>query len=304
MPGLPVNRIFKELSRLKKPRCIRCNRVLKDPLSIILGMGPECRKTGRRKMTKATGAGNYRISPTGVSVETTGKPTIDIDQGLEVDMTEKIMSMLQIVLAPLEVIKSNPFQPREMEDEEHIQKLAQSIAEDGLLQTPVGRLIDGDGDPEPFAEALQQTGEDKKTLFDRNCYGVELAFGHSRLAAFRLLQKAGRTEFAQMPVLIRDIPDEEMFRLAIRENLERKALTPIEEARAMARYRNEFGKTSAEIGALFGLSESAVRNKLRLIDLPDVAQEKLANGEISEGTACGRDGTAMATPAAGRGFGR
>jgi hypothetical protein len=76
-----------------------------------------------------------------------------------------------------------------------------------------------------------------------------------------------------------------MFELAVRENLDRKDLTPIEEARAMATYRDTFGKTSDEIGELFGLSGSAVRNKMRLLELPAVVQDRVQAGEIQEGAA-------------------
>ena len=63
-------------------------------------------------------------------------------------------------LIPLAAIKPNPYQPREREDQEHVKKIALSIAEQGLLQVPVGRRVNGH---------------------------VELAFGHTRLAAFKWL---------------------------------------------------------------------------------------------------------------------
>ena len=157
----------------------------------------------------------------------------------------------------LDQIDPNPYQARETEDLEHIKKLADSIARDGLMQIPIGRKVG-----------------------DR----VELAFGHSRLAAYRLLRNGAGTpsQFDVMPVMIRDLSDVDMFRLSISENLARKDLTPIEEARAMERYRDEFGKTSAEIGALFGLSDSAVRNKMRLLHLPEGIQAELANSKVPE----------------------
>lgn len=157
-------------------------------------------------------------------------------------------------LVILDLIDPNPYQPREKEDPEHVQKIADSIAADGLMQVPVGRRVG-----------------------DR----VQLAFGHSRLAAFKLLAAKGYS--AQMPVYVRDLTDEEMFRMGIGENLARKDLTPLEEARAMARYRDEFKKTSAEIGGLFGgLSDSAVRNKIRLLELPEDIQAQMAQSPISE----------------------
>ncbi len=169
----------------------------------------------------------------------------------------------------LDQIAPNPFQTRQAEDPAEVARLAESIAQVGLLQIPVGRM-----DP------------DRRELL-----GVQLAFGHTRLAAFKALAAEGveghadRLVFEEMPVDIRELTDIEMFELTVRENLDRKDLTPIEEARAMATYRDKFGKTSAEIGVLFGLSDSAVRNKMRLLDLPAPVQEKVQSREINEGTA-------------------
>ena len=159
---------------------------------------------------------------------------------------------------PLDHIDPNPFNCRLSEDPEHVKKVALSIAAEGLLQVPIGRRVDG---------------------------RVQLAFGHTRLAAFKSLSDAGTSGFEMLPVVLRDLSDDEMFKLGISENLARKDLTPIEEAKAMLRYRDEFHKTSVEIGALFNLSDSAVRNKIRLLQLPDEIIQKLAVHEISEGAA-------------------
>ena len=88
-----------------------------------------------------------------------------------------------------------------------------------------------------------------------------------------------------MPVETRPLTDLEMFEMGVSENLARKDLTPVEEARAMARYRDDFGKTSAEIGRLFGLSDSTVRNKIRLLNLPEEVKEALEDGRLTEGGA-------------------
>jgi len=156
----------------------------------------------------------------------------------------------------LDLIDPNPWQTRG-EDEEHVQKLAESIRKEGLLQVPVGRGTAGGR--------------------------VELAFGHSRLAAFRLLNAEG-VGFETFPVDVKEINDERMFELAVRENAERKDLTPIEEARAMRTYRETFKKTTKEIGELFALTDSAVRNKLRLLELPEELKP-LVGRELTEGTA-------------------
>jgi ParB/RepB/Spo0J family partition protein len=164
----------------------------------------------------------------------------------------------------LECVEANPFQVRLAEDPEHVTKVALSIAHSDLLQNPVGRQV---GDH------------------------VQLAFGHTRLAAYRQLRDediaAGGDggKWREIPVDIRELTDLELFELAIRENIDRKDLTPIEEARAMSTYREVFGKTSGQIGELFGLSDSAVRNRMRLLELPRSVREHIESGGITEGTA-------------------
>ncbi|HLC04797.1 MAG TPA: ParB/RepB/Spo0J family partition protein [Anaerolineales bacterium] len=165
---------------------------------------------------------------------------------------------MNIAIMKIDQLSPNPYQTREREDPDQVVEVAGSILKVGLLQVPVGRRADGKG--------------------------VQLAFGHTRLAAYRKLVADGHREFEQMPVDVRELSDQEMFELAIRENLERKELTPIEEARAMATYRDQFGKTSEEIGELFHLSASAVRNKVRLLELPAAVQGQVG-AQITEGTA-------------------
>lgn len=167
----------------------------------------------------------------------------------------------------LDQITSNPYQVRLAEDPEHVTKVALSIAHSGLLQTPVGRVDPLDGSR------------------------VELAFGHTRLAAYRQLRDedvaAGGdgSPWRELPVDVRELTDLELFELAIRENIDRKDLSPIEEARAMATYRDEFKRTSTQIGELFGLNDSTVRNRMRLLELPVPVQERVEAGDITEGTA-------------------
>jgi ParB-like chromosome segregation protein Spo0J len=187
----------------------------------------------------------------------------------------------------IELIDANPWQPRMSEDIDHLANLAVSIADDGLMQIPSARRV----------------GE-----------RYQLAFGHSRLAAFRLLGKlqkvvllselcveadsamarawqAAQTaaenlnDFEQMPLNVMEIDDETMFRFAVSENVQRRDLNAIETAQAMLRYKAEFGRSSTEIGELFGVNDATVRGTLRLLDLPEEARGLLAKGEISQGAA-------------------
>lgn len=165
-------------------------------------------------------------------------------------------------LIALEKIKPNPFQPRQAEDPAVIAEVAESIKKNGLLQIPSARMRRDAGSPHHY----------------------ELAFGHTRLAAYKLLA-AQDGAFAVMPLFVREFADREMFEIAVEENVKRRDLNAIEQARAMQRYMDEFQATSAQAGELFGLSDATVRGKVRLLDLPATAQAKLADGTISEGTA-------------------
>ncbi len=170
--------------------------------------------------------------------------------------------MSETVRIPLERIKPNPFQTRLEEDKEHVASLAADILQHDLLQAPAGRFVD------PGAE-------------------VELAFGMSRLAAFRLLDaessEPGTGPWSAMPVEIRKLTDREMFEAGLAENLKRKDLSPIEKASAMRRYMKEFDATSDDTAILFGYKDGgSVRNALSLLGLPAGVQEKLQDGTLPE----------------------
>lgn len=167
----------------------------------------------------------------------------------------------------LEKILPNPYQTRDGEDPEHIRNLAISIGEQGLLQIPSARIAPGQQGANALKDPL-----------------VQLVFGHSRLAAYKFLRDTGNQGFDTMPLNIVEMSDEQMFQSAVAENRDRKDLTPIEEAKAMLVYRDQFKKTSDEIGKLFHLSDSAIRNKLRLLDLPSEVQAKVGKS-MTEGAA-------------------
>lgn len=163
---------------------------------------------------------------------------------------------------PLDVIDPNPFQPRLREDPDHVRRIADSIKAHGLKQIPVGRVLHGDQ------------------------VRVQLGAGMTRLAAFRLLlAETGDGQYAMLPVHVQSLTDQEMFETAVVENHDRKDLTPTELARSMKTYRDRFGKTSKQIGALYGLDDATVRNYLRLLDLPSQLQGQVDKGEISQATA-------------------
>jgi len=175
------------------------------------------------------------------------------------------------VLLDIDLIVANPYQVRQAEDPVAVAELAANIEKNGLLQPPTVR-------PGPCLE-------EEKGMY-------QLAFGHTRLAAFKLLASGKnnltaqhKDEYKQMPCFIRDLDDLQMFEFAVAENIKRRDLNPIERARAMQTYMDKFKKTSAETGEFFGCDEATVRGTVRLLGLPEVAQTSLSSGEITIGTA-------------------
>jgi len=163
-------------------------------------------------------------------------------------------------LIDIELLLANPYQPRKEEDQAVVLEIAQNILHnateefDGLLQVPT----------------VREVGQ-----------GCELAFGHTRLAAFRLLVEQGHGRYKQMRVNVRDLTDLQMFELAVTENIKRRDLNPIEQAEAIHTYQETFGKTSAEAAEFFGVAASTVRGLVRLLNLPEAAREKVRSGEIN-----------------------
>lgn len=169
------------------------------------------------------------------------------------------------VLVSLDELFENPFQPRKDEDPAAVAEIAQNILHtatdefDGLLQVP--------------------------TVREREGGGYELAFGHTRARAFRYLVEQGYERYSEMWVNVRDLSDLQMFELAVTENIKRRDLNPIEQAEAIRTYQEKFGKTSAEAAEFFGVAASTVRGLVRLLNLPEAAQEKVRSGEINTGAA-------------------
>ena len=161
----------------------------------------------------------------------------------------------------LDKIRANPFQSRPI-DEDYVERvLAPDIELHGLLEPALGRVVD-DGD-------------------------VELAFGHHRLAAYRLLQKKAlkgdREDLARwsfLPVAIRVLDDRELFQIAVSENQKRKALTPIEQGRTLKAYIDHFHVGQAEAGKLFDFEQSTVSNLISLLEYPEAVQIRIGDGSL------------------------
>lgn len=153
---------------------------------------------------------------------------------------------------PINDIKPNKAQPRKRFDERDLDELTDSIRQNGVLQ-PI--------------------------LVRRHGEKYEIVAGERRYQAARA---AGLTE---VPVIIREISDEDVFKLALIENLQRSDLTPLEEARGYRRLIKDKGLTQEELAKALSKSRSAITNTLRLLDLPKEVQEYVEAGTITAGHA-------------------
>ena len=154
---------------------------------------------------------------------------------------------------PINQIYPNPRQPRTVFDETALNELIASIKSIGILQPPVVRKV----------------SESK----------YELVMGERR---FRAAKAAGLTS---IPVIIRQTPDNELLRDALIENIHRSQLNPLEEGAAYAQLLSDFGCTHDELALKLGRSRPLISNTIRLLNLPDAVQRKVAAGVISAGHA-------------------
>lgn len=170
-----------------------------------------------------------------------------------------------VLYVPVTAIRPNPHQPRAHIDEDRLEELAQSIREHGVLQP----LIVTQG---------SQEGE------------YVLIAGERR---WRAAQRAG---LQRVPVLVREVSEQQQLELALIENIQRADLNPLETAEAYRQLHEVFGLSHEEIARRVGKSRVAVTNTLRLLKAAPEVQEALLAGRISEGHA--RALLALPTPQA------
>lgn len=154
---------------------------------------------------------------------------------------------------PLEALVAGKYQPRTRMDEGALYELAESIRAQGLMQPILVR---------PIAPGR-----------------YEIIAGERRSRAARL---AGLTE---VPVLVREVPDQAALAMALIENIQREDLNPLEEAQGLQRLIAEFDFTHEQAAQAVGRSRVAVSNLLRLINLAPPVQAMLLAGDIDMGHA-------------------
>jgi ParB family transcriptional regulator, chromosome partitioning protein len=178
-------------------------------------------------------------------------------------------------------LQAGKYQPRTRMDEGALYELAESIKAQGVMQPILVRRIrvapDGltpnDEPRGPSPTAASQSG--LPSVKDR----YEIIAGERR---FRAAQLAGLDE---VPVLVRDVPDQAAAAMALIENMQREDLNPLEEAQGLARLTKEFGLTHEQASQAVGRSRSATTNLLRLLQLAEPVQTLLMAGDLDMGHA-------------------
>jgi ParB family chromosome partitioning protein len=158
---------------------------------------------------------------------------------------------------PVDRLRPGKYQPRTQMDQDSLAELAASIKAQGVMQPILVRAVD----KTPGAERY------------------EIVAGERR---WRAAQLAG---LAEVPVLVRGIPDEQALAMALIENIQRENLNPLEEAQGLQRLIDEFGLTHQQAADAVGRSRPAATNLLRLLQLKAPVQDLLMAGKIDMGHA-------------------
>lgn len=158
----------------------------------------------------------------------------------------------RLVFVDPRALHSNPQQPRQTFDEEALEELCASIKRDGI-QEPV---------------VVRPAGK-----------GYELVSGERRVRASVM------ADLETIPAICREVTDKDMLRLGLIENIQREDLNAIELATAYQQLLDEFGWTQEQLADEVGKRRATVTNTLRLLNLPDVVQEMVADGSLSMGHA-------------------
>jgi ParB family chromosome partitioning protein len=181
-------------------------------------------------------------------------------QRARVPMTEPVQAAGdRLATLPLDLLQRGKYQPRVDMRPESLSELADSIKSQGLVQPILVR-------PLPH----RNPGESQR---------YEIIAGERR---WRAAQMAG---IAEIPAVIRDVPDEAAVAMALIENIQRENLNPLEEARALSRLIEEFGLTHQAAAQAVGRSRAAVSNLLRLMELADEVKQLLEQRSIEMGHA-------------------
>lgn len=180
--------------------------------------------------------------------------TIDavLNKDQSTQSTKHLNDSAGLIQLAVEKILPNPFQPRTRFSELELDELSDSIRQHGVMQPVVVR---------------------------QTVRGYELIAGERR---WRASQRAG---VGNIPAIIRDLDDQQVAALALVENIQREQLTAIEQARALARMRDQFSMDQTALATMISSSRSNVANLLRLLNLTQSVQTMLEDGRLEMGHA-------------------
>lgn len=174
-----------------------------------------------------------------------------LGKGLNAFFTSMDVGKEEIVQeVSIKELRPNPYQPRKFFEKEALEELKQSIIEHGILQPIIVR---------------------------KSIKGFEIVVGERRFRA------AKEAKLATVPVVVREMSEQQMMELAVLENLQREDLSPIEEARAYQLLIEKLNLTQEELAKRLGKSRPHIANHIRLLTLPTNIQELISNGKISMG---------------------
>lgn len=179
-----------------------------------------------------------------------------LGKGLSSLISESTMEELDQAYIPnlsIDLLETNPFQPRMTREDPSLLNLSKSIKENGII--------------EPLLVTKTKEGK------------FQLIAGERRFRAAKLAKKT------TVPVIVKEASPQQMLELAVIENIHRKDLNPLEEAMAFMQLRERFKMTDDLIAEKVGFSRSAVTNKMRLLSLPRELKEYLLDEKYSEGHA-------------------
>lgn len=196
---------------------------------------------------KRLGKGLDVLIPTGLSVKSGSQKSEEADKKTADKPETSSETVVKIAM-----VEPNRDQPRKNFDEDALQELADSIKQFGLLQPILVQPRDG---------------------------YYEIVAGERRWRAAKL---AGLKE---VPVIIRDLTEQEILEIALIENIQRENLNPIEEAQAYKKLLTEFHLKQDEVAERVSKSRAAVTNSMRLLKLTDEVQQMVINDMISTGHA-------------------
>lgn len=169
--------------------------------------------------------------------------------GADLTLAANSERLLQL---PVEKIRRGSYQPRRQFDQEALQELAESLKSQGLIQPILVR---------PFAD------------------GYEIIAGERR---WRAAQLAG---MQKIPAIVRELDDQSVAAVSLIENIQRKDLNPMDEARGLQRLHTEFAMTHQAVAEAVGRSRVAVSNLMRLLELDDEVKVLVDRGDLDMGHA-------------------